>query len=188
MLINTNLFSKNNYIWSLKFIKSLFMIELEYFYDGENGAVMVYQLIQFEAGEPWRIVLDGELLGSLENPQGTWRQLSGDDLSAELFNSLTGHIDNQYFNILPEEICSRWPNLVERVVLISDAAYMVICKEGISFRSFERIFSRFIPGLLKNEWAVKFQVFNHDFSDDFLLESRPLVYKKEIFGWEEVNR
>ncbi|MGN7986254.1 hypothetical protein ACTJKC_02880 [Pedobacter sp. 22226] len=164
------------------------MIELEYFFDGENGAVEVYQLIQFGAGEPWRIVLDGELLGSLEKLQGTWRQLSGDELRTELFNGLICHINNQYFNSLPEQICSRWPNLVEKVVLKSDEAYLVICKEGISFKSFERIFSRFVPGLLKDEWVVKFQVFNHDFSDDFLLEASPLVDKRETFGWEEVNR
>lgn len=166
----------------------LFMIELEYFFEMGNGAVRGYQLIRFGAGEPWRIVMDGELLGSLENLHGSWRQLSGDDIGAELFDGLTGHIDHQYFNSLPGEICSRWPNLVEKVILNSDTTYMVICKEGISFNSFERIFSRFVPGLLKDEWAVKFQVFNHDFSDDFLFEARPLVYKKEIFGWEEVNR
>ncbi len=93
-----------------------------------------------------------------------------------------------FFNSLPQEICSRWPNLVEKVVLQSDTAYMVICKEGISFKSFERIFSRFVPGLLKDEWAIKFQVFNHDFSDDFSLNATPLVYKKETFGWEKVSR
>jgi len=164
------------------------MIELEYFFDGENGTVEVYQLIRFGADNAWRIVIDGELIGSLENLHGTWRQLSGDEISAALFIRLTGHIEAQYFNWLPEEICSRWPNLVEKVVLRSDADYMVICKKGISFKSFEQLFSKFIPGLLKDEWAVKFQVFNHDFSDDFLIEARPLVYKKEKFGWEEVSR
>ncbi|KQM69232.1 hypothetical protein ASE74_04255 [Pedobacter sp. Leaf216] len=164
------------------------MIELEYFFCGENGEVEVYQLIRFGAGEPWRIVLDGELLGSLENLNGIWRQLSGDELTAELFKALTGHIEHGYFNRLPEEICSRWPDLVEKVVLRCDADYMVICKEGISFKSFEQVFSKFIPGLLKDEWAVKFQVFSHDFCDDFLLEARPLVYKKQKFGWQKVIR
>jgi len=163
-------------------------MELEYFLESKNGAVEVYQLIRFGAGEPWRIVLDGELIGSLENLNGTWRQLSGDTLGAELFKGLTGHIDAQYFNRLPQEICSRWPNLVEKIVSRSDADYMVICKENISFKNFEQLFSKFIPGLLKDEWSVKFQVFNHDFSDDFLLTARPLVYKKEKFGWEEVSR
>ncbi len=164
------------------------MTELDYFFEGEDEGSELYQLIRFGAGEPWRIVLDGELLGSLEKLQGTWRQLSGDDLNKQLFSMLTGHIDAQNFNSLPGEICSRWPNLVEKVMFRSDAAYMVICKEGISFKSFERIFSRFVPGLLKDEWTVSFQVFNHDFSDDFSVDARPLVYKKESFGWEEVNR
>jgi hypothetical protein len=164
------------------------MIELEYFFDGENGAVEVYQLIRFALGEPWRIVLDGELLGSLEKIQGIWRQLSGDELKVELFNSLTRHIDDQYFNRLPEELCLRWPSQIEKVVVSSDTGYLVICKAGISFKSFEGIFSRFVPGLLKDEWSVKFQVFNHDFSDDFLLEAKPMVKKKDSYGWEEVSR
>ncbi|GAA3976534.1 hypothetical protein GCM10022246_31080 [Pedobacter ginsengiterrae] len=164
------------------------MVELEYFFDGKNGVVEVYQLIRFATDEPWSIVLDGELLGSIEKLHDIWRQESGNDLSTELFNGITQHIDDQYFNSLPQEICSRWPNLVEKVVLKSDTAYMVICKEGISFKSFERIFSRFVPGLLKDEWAIKFQVFNHDFSDDFSLNATPLVYKKETFGWEKVSR
>ncbi|SDG74123.1 hypothetical protein SAMN05421827_11097 [Pedobacter terrae] len=164
------------------------MTELEYFFEGENGISAVYQLICFGAGEPWKIVLDGELIGCMEKWQGTWRQQSGDELNEDLLIGITKHIDAQYFNCLPKEICSRWPNLVEKVVLRSDTAYMIICKEGISFKSFQRIFSRFVPGLLKDEWAVNFQVFNHDFSDDFSLRAKPLVYKKESFGWEEVNR
>lgn len=163
------------------------MIELEYFFEGENGTVQVYQLIHFRAGEPWNVIQDGEILSTIENYDSKWRQLSGDELRAEIFKGITKHIDDQYFNRLPEEICLRWPNLVEKVLLNSDADYMVICREGINFRSFEHIFSKFVPGLLKDEWAVKFQLFNHDFSDDFLLEARPLVYKKEIFGWEEVR-
>lgn len=164
------------------------MTELEYFFEAENGISEVYQLIRFGAGEPWKIVLDGELIGSMEKWQGTWRQQSGDELKEDLLISLARHIDAQYFNCLPQEICSRWPNLVEKVVLRSDTAYMIICKEGISFKSFQRIFSKFVPGLLKDEWLVNFQVFNHDFSDDFSLRAKPLVYKKESFGWEEVNR
>jgi len=164
------------------------MTELEYFFEGENGVSELYQLIRFGAGEPWKIVLNGELIGSLEKQHGAWAQLSGNGFSRELLNGITTYIDAQYFNSLPAEICSRWPNLVEKVLLRSDTAYMIICKEGISFKSFQRIFSRFVPGLLKDEWTVNFQVFNHDFSDDFSLLAKPLVYKKESFGWEEVNR
>ena len=164
------------------------MIELEYFFDRGDETVEVYQLIQFEPREPWRIVLDGELLGSLENQAGTWRQMSGNDIGEALFQGLTNHIDDQYFNSLPGAICSRWPNLVEKVILRSDAEYMVICKEGINFEGFERIFSKFVPGLLKNEWPVKFDVFDHDFASDFSIETSPIVYKKDTFGWEEVSR
>jgi len=164
------------------------MIELECFFDGENGTVEVYQLIRFAVGEPWRVVLDGELLGSVEKMQGNWRQLSGAELKAGIFNGLTRHIDDQYFNRLPEELCLRWPNQIEKVLATSDEEYLVICKAAVSFKSFEGIFSRFVPGMLKDEWIVKFRVFNHDFSDDFLLEAKPRCRGKESYGWEEVSR
>ncbi|WP_293789735.1 hypothetical protein [uncultured Pedobacter sp.] len=164
------------------------MTELEYFFEDENGLSVVYQLISFGVGEPWKIVRDGELIGSMKKWKGTWKLQSGDELSDDLLIGLTSHIDAQHFNCLPGEISSRWPNLVEKVVLRSDTAYMIICKEGINLNSFQAIFSRFVPGLLKDEWAINFQVFNHDFSDDFSLLAKPLVYKKESFGWEEVDR
>jgi len=164
------------------------MIELEYFLDRENGAVEVYQLIRFARAEPWRIVLEGELLGSIEKLQGSWGQLSGEPLSAELFGHLTRHIDSQHFNRLPEQLCQRWPKQIETVVARSDAEYLVICKAALNFKSFEGIFSRFVPGLLQDEWSVSFRVFNHDFSEDFSLLAAPTGISRASYCWGELNR
>ncbi|MFC3560287.1 hypothetical protein [Pedobacter jamesrossensis] len=159
------------------------MIELDYFLKVDEYSTLVYQVIQFSAGEPWRVVADGILLGSLEKLDGKWRQLSGDDFSLELFSGVSALIDEQHFNDLPLQISSRWPNLISEVLCRSDQEYLVVCKAGINFRSFEGIFSRFVSGLLKDEWPVSFKVFNHDFSQDFSVTARPGIWKKNMAGW-----
>ena len=148
------------------------MTQLDYFFSHLNGNTVSYQLIQFSVSEPWRIVLDGECLGSIEKMGKDWRQLTGNDLDATFLTGITTFIESQHFNSLPDEILSRWPKLIKEVVMKSDEEYLIICKAGIHFASFERIFTRFIPGLLKDEWPVSFQVYNHDFSADFTFQAR----------------
>ncbi|RYD71107.1 MAG: hypothetical protein EOP53_24225 [Sphingobacteriales bacterium] len=143
------------------------MTQLDYFFTHPNGTTESYQLIRFALQEPWRIILEGEYLGSVEKVGEEWRQLSGGDLDTAFFNGITTFIESQHFNSLPNEILSRWPKLVQEVVMRSDQEYLVICREGIHFEHFYRIFTRFVPLMLKDEWPVTFQVYNHDFSEDF---------------------
>ncbi len=159
------------------------MIELEYFLSDVDATVSVYQVIQFSPDDPWRVVLDGELLGSIDKIEGSWRQLSGEDFSVQFFNEIVAFIEKQNFNNLPAALISRWNNQIQEVVTRSDQEYLVICKAGISFSSFEGIFSRFVICLLKDEWPVNFRVFSHDFSQDFSLLAKPVVLKKHTLGW-----
>lgn len=158
------------------------MIELEYFLERECET-LVYQLIQFSPSEPWKIVLDGELLGSVSKQGFEWKQLTGEELQDYLFKGMTTLIDAQNFNVLPQEVISRWGNYIDQVLPRSDSAYLVVCRSGISFKTFERVFSRFVSDLLKDEWSVEFQVFNHDFSEDFTVLAKPVVWRKEAAGW-----
>lgn len=148
------------------------MTQLDYFFTGENEDTESYQLIQFSPSEPWRIVLDGEYLGSIEKVGKDWRQKSGKNLDTTFFTGITTFIESQHFNSLPNEILSRWPKLIQEVIMKSDEKYLVICKASIHFESFERIFTRFISGQLKDEWPISFQVYNHDFSADFTVQAR----------------
>lgn len=158
------------------------MIELEYFLERECET-LVYQLIQFSPSEPWKILLDGELLGSITKHEAEWRQLNGEKLQDYLFDGITRLIDAQNFNGLPQEILSRWGNYIEQVLPRSDREYLVVCRAEISFKTFERVFSRFVSDLLKDEWLVEFKVFNHDFSEDFTVLAKPVVWRKEVVGW-----
>ena len=88
---------------------------------------------------------------------------------------------------MPAEIQLRWPSLIQDVVAKSDQEYLVVCKEGISFATFQRIFCKFISGVLRDEWPISFQVFNHNFSEDFNVLAQPLAYKRKVAGWDEMR-
>ena len=161
------------------------MIELEYFLpQAEEDEVLMYQVIQFSPDDPWRVVFNGELIGSLDKIEGKWIQVSGKDFSNQSFEDISNFIDKQNFNDLPAALMSRWNKQIHEVVPRSDQEYLVVCKDGIGFKSFEGIFSRFVSGLLKDEWPVNFRVFSHDFSEDFTILTKPVRPKKNTIGWD----
>ncbi|WP_175636391.1 hypothetical protein [Pedobacter ghigonis] len=160
------------------------MIELDYFFTQNDEKSGHYQLIQFAQNEPWRLVQDGELLGSLEKWNGKWQQLSGNPLSDALLQGISKMIESQHYHQLPAQLLSRWGNVIAEVVTKSDHEYLIICKEEVSFRSFVTIFSKFVSTMLKDEWPVSFKLFNADFSEDFELTAHP-VKASYSFGWKD---
>lgn len=160
------------------------MIELDYFFTESDEKSSHYQLIQFSQNEPWRLVQDGELLGSLEKWNGKWKQLTGSPLSDALLEGICKLIESQHYRQLPEQLLSRWGNVIAEVITKSDDEYLIICKERVSFRSFTSIFSKFVSTMLKDEWPVRFQLFNADFSEDFEIMAQP-VKTSYSFGWKD---
>lgn len=156
------------------------MIELDHFFHTPDGAVRVIQLIQFELQEPWRLVEGDRLLGSIAKLRGEWRQVLGENLPNQLVSSAGTFIDRQHYHSLPAEIMARWPKLIEQVVMRSDSEFMVVCKAPVSFRTFEQIFSKYVVSLLRDEWPVTFRVYNHNFSQDFVLKTKGK--KKKDYG------
>lgn len=140
------------------------MIELDYFPRGNAG---VYQLVQFRAAEPWRVVESGELLGSLVKTDGVWQLKGNSGLSMELLEDIGRFIDGQEFNLLPMIIRNRWPDEVTEVVAQGDNGYLVVCKDGIDFERFEKVFRAYLPGLVKDEWAICFRVYDAGMNADF---------------------
>ncbi|WP_316831773.1 hypothetical protein [Pedobacter aquatilis] len=96
------------------------MTQLDYFFTDCNGKTESYQIIRFSSGEPWRIALEGEFLGSIEKIGKEWCQLSGKDLQRTFFIGISSFIDDQHFNSLPNNMLSRWPKLIQEVVVRSD--------------------------------------------------------------------
>jgi hypothetical protein len=141
------------------------MIELTYFND--DVASKAYQLIQFRAGEPWRVVDEGELLGSIEKLDGRWLVRGKGVISESLIQGISGLIDRQHFNRLPVEIKAHWTEEVQEAIAQGDNQYLVICKVNIDFQRFEKVFSAYISTLVKDEWDIRFRVYDADMSCDF---------------------
>lgn len=140
------------------------MIELIYFNDAASKA---YQLIQFRAGEPWRVVDDGELLASMEKLDGRWLVRGKGVISESLIECIGGLIDLQHFNRLPLEIKTHWTDEVQEAIAQGDNQYLVICKPDIDFQRFEKVFRTYISTLVKDEWEIRFRVYDADMSNDF---------------------
>lgn len=152
------------------------MIELDYFPDGTAG--MVYQVVQFRAGESWHVVYAGELICYMEKLDGLWYAKGMAALSKELIAGIGNLIDMQHFNRLPEEIKTHWEAYVQQVIAQGDQQYLVVCKNGIDFARFERLFRAYIVNLVRDPWEIRFRVYDAVMSDDFevVVKGLSLVY------------
>jgi len=144
------------------------MISLDYLF-GEGEDMRAYQVVRFSAGEPWLVLEDGVLLGTLSKQNKSWVQIGEYVLDAGRAEWIGKFIDQQHFNFLPDKIKSHWFDAVEEVIMQSDSLYLVVCKADIEFKRFKNVFGSFIAELVEEEWAVEFKVYNADFSDEFLV-------------------
>ncbi|RZJ92842.1 MAG: hypothetical protein EOO20_00005 [Chryseobacterium sp.] len=70
---------------------------------------------------------------------------------------------------MPKLIKNRWKDFVAEVVVQSESNYLIVTKADIDFETFERIFSDFVPQLIKEEWPITFKVYDAGFNQEFEL-------------------
>jgi len=141
------------------------MIELTYFH--QLDANQAYQVIQFRTGESWKVVDNGEILASIQKPDGTWRCTGDTTLDHQLILAIGALIDQQNFNRLPTEIKKHWAEYVHEAIAQADNQYMVICRPEVDFQRFEKIFRTYISQLVSDDWEISFRVYNAEMSNDF---------------------
>ncbi len=141
------------------------MIELDYFPEGLDG--VVYQVVQFRAGEPWRVVNAGELIYSMEKLEGLWYVKGMTSIPQELVEKIGALIDAQYFNRLPMEIKTHWEAYVQETIAQGDRHYLVVCKADVDFERFEKLFRTYIMNLVRDPWEICFRVYDAEMSEDF---------------------
>lgn len=158
------------------------MIELDFFFNLPNGDIKHFQLKQTKGTEPWTVFLHDQELGRMIKEREGWKQLSGDVLPEELMHSMGVFIDEQQHQCLPDEIKLRWPGIIEEIIVNSDVEYIVICKPFVNFRSFEKMFEEFVPGMIKEEWAINFKVYSHNFDEDFVKQLYSRTEKSSYYA------
>ncbi|MDQ0639897.1 hypothetical protein QF042_003462 [Pedobacter sp. W3I1] len=161
------------------------MIQLDFFFNLPNGDIMHFQLIQLSRDEPWTVLDQNQVLARIAKEEEGWKQLSGKALSEEILQNIGLFIDRQQYQKLPNEIKLRWPKLVEEIIVKSDSEYMVICKPFVNFRSFEKMFEKFVPAMIKDEWVINFKVYSHDFDEDFF---KLLSRKDEKSSYQPIQK
>ncbi|MDQ0966619.1 hypothetical protein QFZ20_002022 [Flavobacterium sp. W4I14] len=161
------------------------MIELDFFFNLPNGDIKHFQLIQLSRGGLWTVYDHGQVLERMVKEDGEWKILLSSSLSEELIQNIGLFIDGQQHQTLPIEIKLRWPKLIEEIIVNSDAEYMVVCKPFVNFRSFEKMFEKFVPAMIKEEWTINFKVYSHDFGEDFI---KKLSQKEEKFSYQPIQK
>jgi len=161
------------------------MIELDFFFNRPNGDIMHFQLIQLSRDELWTVLDHEQVLERIVKEDGKWKRLLGGSLSEALIQNIGLFIDRQQYQTLPIEIKLRWPKLIEEIIVNSDAEYIVVCKPFVNFRSFEKMFEKFVPAMIKDEWAINFKVYNHDFGEDFI---KKLSRKEEKTSYQSIQK
>lgn len=144
-------------------------VVLDYLF-GEGEDMAAYQLVRFSREGPWCVLSSGYLLGNLSKLDGIWIAQDADRIDGERILSIGKFIDSQHFNLLPDKIKLHWEEWVAEVIMHNDSNYMVVCKEGIEFEHFKRMFCAYIPELVEEEWTIVFNVYNAGFSEDFKVE------------------
>lgn len=144
------------------------MIELTYFLEAKQEKA-VYQVIQFNPGEPWQVVAGDELIGRMEKRYGLWNLRAETEVPEGLLKGIAKLIEEQHFHHLPSDIKMHWQAYVQEVIAESDLQYLVVCKPEICFERFEKLFRASIGLLIKDEWQILFRVYNAEMSDDFEL-------------------
>lgn len=152
------------------------MIELDYFPDGSGG--VVYQVLQFRADEAWQVVYAGELICRIEKLDGLWVVKGSAVFPQELIEGIGRLIDAQHFNRLPQELKVHWEAYVQEVIAQGDAQYLVVCKDGIDFEQFEKLFRACVINLVRDPWDICFRVYDAGMSADF-----ELVVKGQVFAY-----
>lgn len=142
------------------------MIELIYFSDEQNG-IPAYQVIQINPGEPWQIVDGDEVIGKMQKQEGLWSLHALSQVPDGLVTGIARLIEQQDFNRLPAKIKEHWAIYVEAVITQNDALYLIVCKQGVDFDRFKKLFWGYIGQLIKDPWKIRFRVYNADMSDDF---------------------
>jgi len=148
------------------------MIKFHYVYEDASQALGLSAciLLQEQPEGPF-LILDGdEILGQLDFINGCWCNSSNPQTDDEFMNAVRTFINAQQFLKLPVQIKKRWPMMVEEVIVKSESSYLLVTKPGVNFSSFERIFKDYISELVKDEWALCFEVFSADFNDDFIFK------------------
>lgn len=142
------------------------MIELTYFSEKQIG-VPAYQVIQFNPGEPWQIIDGDEVIGRMQKQEGLWSLQVLSTIPDGLVTGIVKLIEQQHFNQLPAKIKEHWELYVQEVITKSDTLYLIVCKPGIDFDRFKKLFWGYIGELIKDPWEVRFSVYNADMTDDF---------------------
>ncbi|MEH3115176.1 hypothetical protein [Pedobacter terrae] len=151
------------------------MIQLDYLFEQELLEDVPYQLIRAGMKDPWLVLSARKVLGIINEVEGTWTQIVGDDIPPMAIEKMGILINRQQFSWLPELIKNQWPKYVLDVIVENLERYEIICHEKACKRHFEKRFTLGIHALAERESAMVFNVRCFQMADSYEVIKAPSI-------------
>ncbi|WP_412468331.1 hypothetical protein [Pedobacter sp. KLB.chiD] len=134
------------------------MIQLNYRFEQEFSADIPYQLMRAGMTDPWLVLSGCKILGIIDEVEGIWTQIVGEDIPPVAIGKMGDLINMQQFSWLPDLIKKQWPKYVLDVIVENMHRYEIICHKEACTKRFKQRFTLGIHALAERESALVFNV------------------------------
>lgn len=151
------------------------MIELDYYFEHDFLEEQSYQLIQASMEDPWLVLSGSNVLGIIDEVEGTWLQIVGEGIPEIVIEEMGELIIRQQFSWLPNLIRKQWPDYVMEVIVKSKNRYELICHAEACIKKFRERFTPGIHALARREEEIIFKVSSFNTSGFYEVTKSPAI-------------
>ncbi|MFC1224094.1 hypothetical protein ACFE6N_09810 [Pedobacter sp. BG31] len=151
------------------------MIQLTYLFEQELSAAIPYQMMRAGMTDPWLVISGCKVLGIIDQVEGNWTQIVGEDIPPLVIEKMGDLIDTQQFSWLPDLIKKQWPRYVLDVIVENLQRYEIICHREACTKSFKQRFTLGIHALAERESALVFNIRCFQKSDSYQVIKAPAI-------------
>jgi hypothetical protein len=151
------------------------MIELTYRFEQEFLEDISYQLMRAGMRNPWLVLSGCKVLGIIDEVEGSWTQIVGEDIPSMAIEGMGNLINQQQFTWLPDLIKKQWPKYVLDVIVENLQHYEIICHKEACTKRFKQRFTLGIHALTERESALVFKVRCFQKSDSYEVIKDPAI-------------
>jgi hypothetical protein len=151
------------------------MIELNYLFEQEFLEDISYQLMRAGMQDPWLVLSGCKVLGIIDEVEGSWIQIVGEDIPLMAIEGMGNLINKQQFSWLPDLIKKQWPKYVLDVIVENLQCYEIICHKEAFTKRFRQRFTLGVHALAERESALVFKVRCFQESDSYEIIKSPAI-------------
>ncbi len=151
------------------------MIQLTYCFKQDFLEDKSYQLMRAGMQDPWLVLSGCKILGIVDEVDGSWTQIVGEDIPSMAIEGMGNLINKQQFSWLLELIKRQWPKYVLDVIVKNLEHYEIICHTEACPKRFTQRFTLGVHALAERESAIVFKVRCFQKSDSYEVIKAPAI-------------